>query len=66
MVHTQRAEQSFEILSLTSIPGRWCFTDSSWKDNDFFSGQGWYTTLEGFDGLMGAGNVRVSLSPFHS
>ena len=32
----------------------------------FFSGQGWYSTLEGFDGLMGARNVRASLSPLHT
>ena len=37
-----------------SIPGRWCFVDGSWKEGDNFSGQGWYITLEGFDGLLGA------------
>ncbi|XP_056848447.1 uncharacterized protein LOC130498828 [Raphanus sativus] len=46
--------------------GRWCFIDGSWKDKDISSGQGWYSTLEGFDSLMGARNVRASLSPLHS
>ena len=34
--------------------------------NEPYSGQGWYSTMEGFDGLMGARNVRTSLSPLHS
>jgi len=46
-------------------PGRWCFSDGSWKANDNFSGQGGYNTLPGFDGLMGARNTRASLSPLH-
>ena len=33
---------------------------------DLFSGQGWYSTLSGFDGLLGARNVRACLSPLHS
>ena len=48
------------------IPGRWCFTDGSWKDQEFFSGQRWYSILEGFDGLVGARNTRASQSPLHS
>ncbi|XP_033132318.1 uncharacterized protein LOC117127116 [Brassica rapa] len=47
-------------------PGRWCFSDGSWKANNIFSGQGWYSTLPGFDGLMGARNTRASLSPLHA
>ena len=31
-----------------------------------FSGQGWLSNLEGFDGLLGARNVRASLSPLHA
>ena len=31
-----------------------------------FSGQGWFSTLPGFDGLLGARNVRTCLSPLHS
>ena len=49
-----------------SITGRWCFTDGSWKEEDMFSGQGWFSTLPGFEGLMGARNVRASLSPLHA
>ncbi|XP_013709134.2 uncharacterized protein LOC125594011 [Brassica napus] len=40
-----------------SITGRWCFTDGSWKEEDMFSGQGWFSTLPGFEGLMGATNI---------
>ena len=29
-------------------------------------GQGWYSTLPGFDGLLGARNVRACFSPLHS
>ena len=49
-----------------AITGRWCFTDRSWKNQDNYSGQRWYSTLEGFDGLMEARNTRASQSPFHS
>ena len=52
--------------SIPAIPGRWCFTDGSLKDKDIFSRQGWYNTLPGFDGLLGARNVRKSLSHLHS
>lgn len=31
---------------------RWCFTDGLQKDHANFSEQGWYNTLEEFDGLM--------------
>ncbi|XP_048605075.1 uncharacterized protein LOC125582426 [Brassica napus] len=55
-----------EVTTLPSIPGRWCFTDGSWKENEVFSGQGWLSTLEGFDGLLGARNVRACLSPLHA
>ena len=65
---TQRTDQARTETDVTvpSIPGRWCFTDGSWKDGEIFSGQGWYSTLEGFDGLMGARNTRASQSPLHS
>ena len=55
-----------EVTTLPSIPGRWCFTDGSWNENDIFSGQGWLITLEGFNRLMGAKNVWDSLSPLHA
>ena len=42
-----------EATNLTLIPGRWCFTDGSWKANDILSLQGCLSTLEGFDGLLG-------------
>ena len=54
------------LKSLPSIPGRWCFTNGSWKEGSNFSGQSWFSTLVGFDGLMGARNVRASLSPLHA
>ena len=38
---------------LPSIPWIWCFTDGSWKKDNIFSGQGWFSTLESFDGLLG-------------
>ena len=46
--------------------GRWCFVDGSWKDKYLFSGQGWHSTLPGFDGLLGTRNVKTCLSPLHS
>lgn len=46
--------------------GRWYFTDGSWKNKDIYSGNDWYSTLEGFDGLMGARNTRNSLSLLHT
>ena len=36
------------------------------EKNDYFLEQGWYSTLQGFDGLMGAHNVRPTLSPLHA
>ena len=57
---------SVEVTTIPSITGRWCFTDGSWKENDIFSGQGWLSTLEGFDGLLGARNVRACLTPLHA
>ncbi|XP_056850716.1 uncharacterized protein LOC130500039 [Raphanus sativus] len=51
---------------LPTRSGRWCFTDGSWKAEDIFSGQGWYSTLEGFEGLLGARNTRASQSPLHA
>ena len=64
--NSQRMVHQVQDRSIPAIPGRWCFTDGSWKDTDIFSGQGWYITLPGFDGLLGARNVMASLSPLHS
>ena len=66
IVSEQRTVSHVEVTTLTSIPGRWCYTDGFWKENVIYSGQGWLSTLEGFDGLMGERNVRVSLSPLHA
>ncbi|XP_018473796.1 uncharacterized protein LOC108845022 [Raphanus sativus] len=65
-ISTQRISQQVEGRRLPTIPGRWCFTDGSWKDKENFSGQGWFSTLQGFQGLMGARNIWASLSPLHS
>ena len=65
ILNDQKLNPQVEATILPSIPGRWCFTDGSWKENEVFSGQGWYSTLEGFTGLMGARNVRASLTPLH-
>ena len=63
-------DQTRESQVLTSntleATGRWCFIDGSWKEKELFSGQGWYSTLPGFDGLLGARNVRACLSSLHS
>lgn len=63
---TQRVTQLREPATLPQIPGRWCFMDGSWKEGEYYSGHGWYSTLEGFDELMGTRNTRGSLSPLHS
>ena len=36
------------------------------EKSEFVSVQGWYSTLPGFKGLMGARNTKASLSPLHS
>ncbi|WZZ03100.1 hypothetical protein YC2023_089021 [Brassica napus] len=66
IVNEQRTTPQIGNMILPSIPGRWCFTDGSWKEGDMYSGQGWLSTLEGFDGLLEARNVRASLSPLHA
>ncbi|XP_013601383.1 PREDICTED: uncharacterized protein LOC106308810 [Brassica oleracea var. oleracea] len=66
VVNDQRMPPPIIDMILPSIPGRWCFTDGSWKEGVTFSGQGWLSTLEGFNGLLGARNVRASLSPLHA
>ena len=61
-----RLEKNIQIRMSYGTTGRWCFTDGSWKDKDLFSGKGWYSTLPGFEGLLGARNVRACLSPLHA
>ncbi|KAF8097730.1 hypothetical protein N665_0282s0001 [Sinapis alba] len=51
------------LTSLPSIKGRWCFMDVSWKAHDTFSGQGWYITLEGFDGVLSTESGYFSRCP---
>ena len=66
LLKDQKMGAETQVTLPPSIPGRWCFTDGSWKEGDMFSGQGWFSTLIGFAGLMGARNVRASLSPLHA
>ena len=65
-----KKNQKPEVQVQTRTPlvtlGSWCFIDGSWKDKDIFSGQSWYSTLPGFNGLLGVRNVRACLSPLHS
>ena len=62
VVNDQRKIPQIIDAILLSIPGRWCLH----MKNFAFSGQGWNSTLECFDGLLGARNVRASLSPLHA
>ena len=62
ILNEQRTIPQIVDTILPSIPGRWCFTNGSWKEGDIFLGQGWFNTLEVFDGLLGARNARASLS----
>ena len=62
----QRVANEVQERIVPTIPGKWCFIDCSWKDKEQFSGQGLYSTVAGFDGLLGARNVRASLLPLHS
>ena len=66
VVKDQTRERQAQNRPTVPTSGRWCFLDGSWKDKDFFSGHGWYSTLQGFDGLLGARNVRACISPLHS
>ena len=64
MPKIQRAAGQVEVQTLPSVTGRWCSIDGSWKENEPYSGQGWYSTMEGFDGLMGVRKVREISHPF--
>ena len=44
-VDTQRTPPHIQAATLPSIPGRWCFTYGSWKENDIFSRQGWFNGM---------------------
>ena len=45
VLNTKRAAQHVEALNLPSISGSWCFTHGSWKYNELFSVQDWYSIL---------------------
>ncbi|KAL0854359.1 hypothetical protein Bca101_059511 [Brassica carinata] len=62
---TSQPTKEKKTLQMSPRIERWCFTNDSWKDKEVLCGQGWYSTLEDFDGLMGAKNTRSSLSPLH-
>lgn len=64
LIITQHVNHFRESTTLPQISGQWSFTDGSWKEGETYLGQGRYSTLESFDGLMGARNTRASLSPF--
>ena len=66
VIKTKQAPPQNEVLNRQLRVGRWCFIDGSWKDKEPYSGQGWYSILEGFQGLMGARNTRACLSPLHA
>ncbi|KAL0749050.1 hypothetical protein Bca101_031052 [Brassica carinata] len=51
-----RLVHEVQTRPILTTPGRWCLTDGSWKDKDLFSGQDWFSTLPGFDGLLEARN----------
>ena len=66
IVNNPRVSPEAQIRVPSRTTGRWCFIDSSWKDKDASSGQGWFNTLPGFEDLLGTRNVRASLSPLHA
>ena len=66
VINDHRLTQEVQVRPDLGTTGRWCFTDGSWKDKELFSGHGWFSTLPGFDGLLGAKNVRACFSPLHS
>ena len=45
ILNEQGNVRHIEVRTLPSIPGRWCFTDGSWKENDIFSGQSWFSRI---------------------
>ena len=46
---------------------RVCYIDGAWKKEDIFTGQGWFCRKSGStDVMMGAMNLRRSLSPLHA
>ena len=66
VINTLRLVHEAQNIPNLRTTGRWCYTDGSWKDKNLFSGQGWFSTLPGFEGLLRARNVRACLSRFHA
>ena len=66
IVTDQKRESQVLTRHTLETTRRWCFIDGSWKEKELFSVQGWYSTLPGFDGLLGTRNVRACLSSLHS
>ena len=57
--------QTFDWQS--SGHSRTCFIDGEWKENDKFSGQGWFCRGVGSEEkMMGEMNLRRSLSALHA
>ena len=66
VINTSRLVHEIHNKFNSRTTERWCYTDGSWKDKDVFLGQGWFSTLPGFQGLLGARNVMACLSPLHA
>ncbi|CAF1828637.1 unnamed protein product [Brassica napus] len=50
-----------------SLGTRVCYVDGAWREQDAFTGQGWYCRARDSDDvMMGAMNLRRSLSPLHA
>ena len=50
-----------------SLGTRVCYVDGAWREQDAFTGQGWYCRAKDSDDvMMGAMNLRRSLSPLHA
>ena len=62
VINNHRLAQEVQVRPDLGTTGRWCFTGGSWKDKDLFSGQGWFSTLPWFDGLLGARNIRACVT----
>ncbi|XP_056846552.1 uncharacterized protein LOC130497630 [Raphanus sativus] len=46
---------------------RICFVDGGWREQDIYTGQGWYCRkMDSEDVMMGTMNLRRSLSPLHA
>ena len=55
------------LESLALEDSRVCYIDGAWKEGDKFTGQGWFCRKSGStEVMMGAMNLRRSLSPLHA